>query len=87
LFDTIIGRKTGMTFKEKKELLSRVYENFEKDVREYKQQAICKKGCTFCCTDAGWIDITTLEGQIIQEALSGGRVRSGSDHGLRQASW
>jgi uncharacterized protein len=59
-----------MTFKEKKELLNRVYEKFERDVREYKQQAICKKGCTFCCTDAGRIDITTLEGLIIQERVN-----------------
>jgi Fe-S-cluster containining protein len=58
-----------MTFKEKKETLRRIYERFEQDASEYKQDAICKIGCTFCCTDVGNVDTTTLEAVIIQERI------------------
>jgi Fe-S-cluster containining protein len=42
---------------------------FEADTLEYKSDAACKKGCVFCCTDAGAIDITTLEGLIIRDRI------------------
>jgi Fe-S-cluster containining protein len=58
-----------MTFKEKREALQRIYERFEQDASEYKKDAICKIGCTFCCTDVGNVDTTTLEGVIIRERV------------------
>jgi Fe-S-cluster containining protein len=58
-----------MTFREKKEPLKRIYERFEQDAFEFKKDAICKIGCTFCCTDVGDVDTTTLEGVIIQERV------------------
>jgi Fe-S-cluster containining protein len=58
-----------MTFKEKKEELKRIYERFEQGASEFKKDAICKIGCTFCCTDVGNVDTTTLEGIIIQERV------------------
>jgi Fe-S-cluster containining protein len=58
-----------MTFREKREALKRIYESFEQDASEYKKDAICKIGCTFCCTDVGNVDTTTLEGVIIHERV------------------
>ncbi|MBW1743794.1 MAG: YkgJ family cysteine cluster protein [Deltaproteobacteria bacterium] len=58
-----------MTFREKKEALKRIYERFEQDASEFKKDAICKIGCTFCCTDVGNVDTTTLEGVIIREPI------------------
>jgi uncharacterized protein len=58
-----------MTLKEKEEELKRIYERFEQDASEFKKDAICKIGCTFCCTDVGNVDTTTLEGVIIQERV------------------
>ena len=36
---------------------------------KYKENAACAKGCAYCCTDAGSIDITTLEGLVILEKV------------------
>lgn len=47
----------------------RLYTEFEEDSAAYRRAAACFKGCAFCCTDAGHIDITTLEGQIIRNAM------------------
>jgi Fe-S-cluster containining protein len=58
-----------MTLKDKKEALKRIYERFEQEASEYKKDAICKIGCTFCCTDVGNVDATTLEGVIIRERV------------------
>jgi Fe-S-cluster containining protein len=53
-----------------KEALVRIYDDFEKEAAPYKTDAACKKGCAFCCTDAGSIHITTLEGRIIRDAMA-----------------
>lgn len=58
-----------MTSKEKREKLQTLYEIFETNAYVYKKHAICKIGCTYCCTDAGKIDILTIEGLIIHERL------------------
>jgi Fe-S-cluster containining protein len=58
-----------MTWGKKKEKLKEIYERFESDAQEYKQHAICKIGCTYCCTDVGNVDINTLEGLVIQERI------------------
>ena len=56
-----------MTWQKKKKKLKEIYERFESDAQEYKQHAICKIGCTYCCSDVGNVDINTLEGLVIQE--------------------
>jgi len=42
-----------------------IYKAFETEAAAYKENAVCSKGCAYCCTDAGSIDITTLEGLVI----------------------
>ena len=42
--------------------LETIYQTYEDEVAEYKEGAACEKGCAFCCTHAGSIDATTLEG-------------------------
>jgi len=59
-----------MNLAEKKEKLKEIYESFEIDAYEYKKDAICKVGCTYCCTDVGNVDIITLEGVIIRERVN-----------------
>ena len=49
--------------------LSAIYDKFEKEASPYKTQAACRKGCAFCCTHAGAIHITTLEGLAIGKAI------------------
>jgi Fe-S-cluster containining protein len=60
-----------MTLEEKKKRLKEIYECFEIDAYEFKKDAICKIGCTYCCTDVGNVDIITLEGVIIRERVNG----------------
>jgi Fe-S-cluster containining protein len=54
---------------EKLEQIREVYDAFENDAAPYKNGAACRKGCAFCCTDAGSIDITTMEGLAIRSAI------------------
>jgi hypothetical protein len=54
---------------EKKKRLRTIYEDFERAAAPYKTEAACGKGCAFCCTDAGSIHITTLEGLVIRERI------------------
>ena len=46
-----------------------IYKAFEIEAAAYKEIAACRKGCAYCCTDAGSIDITTLEGHVILEKV------------------
>jgi len=52
------------------EEVNRIYAGFEEDTAAFREEAACSKGCAFCCTNAGNIDITTMEGLIIREAIS-----------------
>jgi hypothetical protein len=49
--------------------LAGIYDRFAAATEEFRDSAACGKGCAFCCTGAGSIDITTLEGLRIREAL------------------
>jgi len=49
--------------------LKPIYQAFETQAADYKQKAVCRKGCAYCCTDAGRIDITTLEGLVILKKI------------------
>jgi hypothetical protein len=56
---------------EKKAILGSLYESFEDAVSEFRKHAVCEKGCNFCCTRVGKVDIVTLEGMVILEILEG----------------
>ena len=60
----------GGTVKEKLDHLSPIYQGFAAETSAFHVNAACSKGCAFCCTKAGSIDITTLEGLHIQNTLS-----------------
>lgn len=47
--------------------LNNIYASFDAQTAGYRSQAACARGCTFCCTGAGSIDIVTLEGWSIRE--------------------
>jgi hypothetical protein len=55
--------------KEKKRLIFELYEQYERLVEPFKEQAVCEKGCASCCIDVGNVGATTLEGMIILEYL------------------
>ncbi len=54
---------------EKQVALQAIYSAFEQTAMSHKAGAACRKGCAYCCTDAGSIDITTLEGLAIRETI------------------
>jgi len=54
---------------DKLEQIVEIYDAFETDAANYKTDAACRKGCAYCCTDAGSIDITTLEGLAIHSEI------------------
>jgi uncharacterized protein len=54
----------------KKSKLPLIYNDFETAAAPYKAAAACGKGCAFCCTDAGGIHITTLEGLVIRDRIA-----------------
>lgn len=56
--------------KNRKAELTRHYQQFELQGASYHQGAACARGCAFCCKQAGSIDITTLEGLRIREAIA-----------------
>lgn len=49
--------------------LQQIYQKFEQEAAPYKENAACQKGCAFCCTDAGSIHITTMEGVVIRQTM------------------
>jgi Fe-S-cluster containining protein len=56
--------------KKKKQVFA-LYEQYERLVEPFKEQAVCAKGCASCCIDVGNVGATTLEGLIILEYLQG----------------
>ncbi len=66
-----------MNLNEKRKQLADIYRDFEKKIAPYKEKALCKPGCAFCCTHFGNADITTLEGLMILERVRGLRKKSG----------
>ena len=56
-----------MDIKAKRKKLMKIYGEFESRAQKFKQGAICKPGCAFCCTHFGNVDVITLEGLIIRE--------------------
>ena len=58
-----------MDFIEQKGKLRAIYACFENEIRQYRRDAVCGLGCSFCCIAMGNVDITTLEGRIILEHI------------------
>lgn len=56
--------------KEKIPELDKIYAQFDQQTNELKSGQACDKGCAFCCSSAGSIDITTLEGLRIRQAMT-----------------
>ena len=54
----------------KKDQLKRIYDDYETESRQFKEGAICKAGCAFCCIHFGKVDVITLEGLIISERVN-----------------
>ena len=54
---------------DKKHQINEIYTAVETQTAEYRNNSACEKGCAYCCTDAGNIDITTLEGLIINDSI------------------
>jgi uncharacterized protein len=50
--------------------LEDIYHSFEQATAALRSQAACTKGCAYCCTDAGRIDGTTLEGLRIRAHIA-----------------
>lgn len=59
-----------LNFEEKKRKLQELYDQYEKEVSEFKKAAACEVGCADCCIDVGNIDIITLEGIVIHEQMA-----------------
>lgn len=51
-------------------MLDDIYGRFEEETAPFRETAACEKGCAFCCTDAGSIDMTTLEGLRIRNRIA-----------------
>jgi hypothetical protein len=68
---------------EKRDRLHRIYQAFESRAARYKENAACGRGCAYCCTDAGSIHITTLEGLVIRDIVE--RLPAPRRKGVRKA--
>ena len=52
-------------------VLEALYDRFEAEARDWKAEAVCKKGCADCCRKSSVIEVTTLEGWRIRSFLRG----------------
>ena len=59
----------SLNFKKLTESLQTIYQNYELEAAQFKELAVCGRGCSFCCTVVGKIDIVTIEGLIVLERL------------------
>lgn len=59
-----------MNIKAKRDNLLKIYSEFESRAQKFKQGAICKPGCAFCCTHFGNVDVIALEGLVIREWIN-----------------
>ncbi len=50
--------------------LEAIYQSFEQATADFRRGAACAEGCAYCCTDAGRIDATTLEGLRIRARIA-----------------
>jgi len=50
--------------------LKAIYRDHDAAVEGFKQKAVCRPGCAYCCTHYGTVDMTTLEGFVIRKHLA-----------------
>lgn len=50
--------------------LQKIYNDYESEAHGYKAGAVCSKGCAYCCTHYGNLDITTQEGLRIDRHIN-----------------
>jgi hypothetical protein len=55
---------------QKQRRLTEIYAAYEAAAQGFKQGAVCRAGCAFCCTHYGPLDILTLEGCLIRAWLA-----------------
>ncbi len=58
-----------MNLEKLSEELIKIYEEFDTEISGYVENSTCEKGCSFCCSEVGNIDIVTLEGIIIRNHI------------------
>jgi hypothetical protein len=51
----------------KTKILTAIYADFDLQAAPFKNGAICRPGCAYCCTHFGRVDVTTLEGLAIHD--------------------
>lgn len=59
----------SLDFKKMQETLQGIYQRYESEAGQFKEQAVCGRGCSSCCSVMGKIDIVTVEGIILLERL------------------
>jgi len=58
-------------------ILDPIYADFDRQAAPFKQAAICRPGCAYCCTHFGRVDVTTCEALVIHDWIeSRGRDES-----------
>ena len=63
------GGFIGSGMKNKLKKLVQLYDRFSEETKDFQYNAACSKGCAFCCTEAGSIDVTTLEALHMRETI------------------
>ncbi len=63
------GRIMSNFLDDKSSRLTTIYDNFKETAAPYKTKQACLKGCAYCCSKAGSIDITTLEAWQIKKQI------------------
>jgi hypothetical protein len=59
-----------MSTREKFQALNQIYADFDDRSRPFKENAVCRRGCAFCCTHMGSVDVVTLEALAIREHMA-----------------
>ncbi|MFP4477002.1 MAG: YkgJ family cysteine cluster protein [Desulfatibacillaceae bacterium] len=49
--------------------IRKLYQEYEDAVAQLKKDALCKPGCSFCCTEVGAVGVTTLEALVPRKAM------------------
>jgi hypothetical protein len=48
-------------------ILAPIYADFDLQAAPYKEGAVCRPGCAYCCTHFGRVDVTTCEALVIHD--------------------
>lgn len=72
--------------KQKTKKLAEIYAKFEEELKPFAKDAVCRAGCSFCCTHFGNVDIVTLEGLSLLARIRelAPKIRKGLDKKIRR---